>query len=245
MTITDIVIPEECSYSSTRMRSSDSYDEQSWSQNQTKSRYSKPSGKKKRKIYIDGEYTFSLYAGEIRKYELVKDQPVSKELVDLIFEECILKRAKLRAMHLLEKRDYTVSAISDKLKQSEYNDDTIQQVVTYLESYGYLDDVRYAKQFISFKKGSCSRFQLTQKLMQKGIAKDDIDRAYLEYEELEENNLSEQEDEALQKQLDKRLKRYDIHAMEQSDWNKVYQFLARKGFSSEKISRAIRLRKES
>lgn len=239
MTITDIVIPENIAYSSYGMQE---FDEKRRSQQN--SYHKKPSSKKKRKIYIDGEYTFSLYASEIRKYELVKGQPVSKELVDLIFEECILKRAKLRAMHLLEKRDYTVSAINDKLKQSEYNDDTIQQVVSYLKSYGYLDDVRYAKQFISFKKSSCSRFQMTQKLKQKGIAKDDIDRAFLEYEDLEENALSEQEDEVLLKQLDKRLKRYDISVMVQSDWNKVYQFLARKGFSSEKIARAIRLRKK-
>ena len=63
--------------------------------------------KKRSQIYIDGEKAFLLYKGEIRKYKLEQDKEIDQITYDVIVREVLGKRAILRAMNLLQKRDYT------------------------------------------------------------------------------------------------------------------------------------------
>ena len=57
--------------------------------------------KTKYKVYIDGQFAFILYKGELSRFHIAEDQELSQEIYEKIRTEVILKRAKLRAMHLL------------------------------------------------------------------------------------------------------------------------------------------------
>ena len=67
--------------------------------------------KKRSQIYIDGEKAFLLYKGEIRKYKLEQDKEIDQITYDVIVREVLGKRAILRAMNLLQKKDYTESIL--------------------------------------------------------------------------------------------------------------------------------------
>lgn len=198
-----------------------------------------PAAKGRNRIYIDEEYVFFLYSRELCQYPLREGQPVSQELVDHILSHCILKRAKQKAMNLLQRQDYSVEELRWKLKSGEYTDTIIGQVMQYLVGYHYVDDVRYARQYITFKRESKSRFNMVQALTAKRIAKSDIEQAFSQLEEEEQFDFDRQEEQLVQKLLEKKLEQMKQEPLEPGDWNKVYQFLARKGFPSSLISTTI------
>lgn len=195
-------------------------------------------GKNNRKrVYVDDAFVFALYSRELMQYGLKEGQPVSRELLDKIIKECVLRRGKLRAMNLLQARDYTRQGLRVKLVQSEYDDVAITQIIAYLDEYRYLDDVRYARQYISFKKSKKSRMQIEQALMEKGVSRDDIRQAFVELSE--EYNLEQEEQVLLKRLIEQKLRRLKPSEEEQVKRVKVYRFLAGKGFSSSAIKEAM------
>ena len=57
-----------------------------------------PVTKTKYKVFIDGQFAFVLYKGELSRYHIAQDTEVDERLVSQILSEIVLKRAKLRAM---------------------------------------------------------------------------------------------------------------------------------------------------
>ena len=76
--------------------------------------------KTKFKVYVDDQFAFVLYKGELSRYRIVAEQEITREIFQKIKEEVILKRAKLRALHLLNDMDRTESQLRTKLKQGLY-----------------------------------------------------------------------------------------------------------------------------
>ena len=72
--------------------------------------------KTKSKIYIDHEFAFVLYKGEIHKNNIRQGEEISQQIYDFLTGEVLPKRAKLRAMHLLTKRPYTKRKLRQKLQ---------------------------------------------------------------------------------------------------------------------------------
>ena len=107
-----------------------------------------PCTKTKFKIYIDETFKFVLYKGEVSRFGIRIGEEIPPETEEKIRTEVLLKRAKLRAMHLLEDMDRTESALREKLRQGLYPSDVTEAAIEYVKSFGYLDDVRYAENFV-------------------------------------------------------------------------------------------------
>lgn len=76
-----------------------------------------PCTKTKFKIYLDETFAFVLYKGEVSRFCIKIGEELSPETEQKIRQEVILKRAKLRAMHLLEDMDRTEEALREKLRK--------------------------------------------------------------------------------------------------------------------------------
>ena len=76
--------------------------------------------KTKYKVYVDGQFAFILYKGELSRFHTAEDQELSQESYEKIRTEVILKRAKLRAMHLLNDMWRTEAQLREKLTRNEY-----------------------------------------------------------------------------------------------------------------------------
>lgn len=187
--------------------------------------------KSKSKVFLDEEFAFALYAGEIRKFRIEEGADVSESVYSEIVNEIIVKRAKSRCLHLLESMDRTESQLRTKLRQNFYREEIIDEAVDYVKSYGYIDDERYARNYASGRSGSRSRKQIQMELRNKGIQQEIVGRAL--------EGLEYSESELIEKLIKK--KRVDPESATKEEKRKLYGFLMRKGFSSEEISRAIRI----
>ncbi len=191
--------------------------------------------KSRSKVYIDQEFAFVLYKGELRLYHIKEGEPLKEEDYRIIMEEVLPKRAKLRAMNLLQGREYTTSQLRTKLQQGFYPPKIIEQAIDYVAGFHYIDDLRYAVDYITYHEDSRSRRRIEQDLQGKGILAATIEEAWQVWQE----NGGKQDEQAMIRELLHK-KHYDTEG--ETDWKerqKIYAFLARKGFSAEAIRKAI------
>lgn len=191
--------------------------------------------KNRYKVCMDNGTHLILYKGEARHYGIKEGAALTEEVYAELFYEVVGKRAKKRALHLLEKMDRTEKGLYDKLRESEYPTELIEEAIDYVKRYHYVDDMRYAKNYISYHQEGRSRARIRQELVRKGISKDMIEAAMEEsYADSDEN----QELVMITKLLEK--KGYDPSSDDLKQKQKIYGYLMRKGFRSDDILRAMK-----
>ena len=187
--------------------------------------------KTKFKVFLNGEFAFVLYKGELSRYGIKEDKELSEEIYHKIVDEVLTKRAKLRAMHLLEAMDRTESGLRSKLKDNGYPDIAIDRAIDYVKSFGYINDERYASNFIECRKDTKSRREIYALLLRKGIDKDIMDTAF-------EKAYDGYDDGAAIKRLIEK-KHVDVSTASREELSKLYGYLGRKGFSYEDIRKVV------
>lgn len=190
--------------------------------------------KAKVKVSIDYEFAFVLYKGELRTYGIKEEAEITQETYRMIVDEVLTKRAKLRCMYLLKRRDYTKNELIEKLRKEFYTEDVIECAIAYVISFGYVDDLRYAKTYINYASKTKSRKQIEFDLVKKGISKEDITASWEELSELDD---LESEEKLIQMLLVKKHYKKEEATMEER--RKMIGFLYRKGFSLDKIYKVV------
>ncbi len=187
------------------------------------------------RIYVDGNFAFVLYKGEIRLYKIREQEEISEETYRKITEEVLVKRAKLRCMNLLKSRPYTEYQLREKLRQGEYSQEIQDIAITYVKSFGYVDDVQYAKDYALSQTETKSRRAISESLMRKGIAKEIVEEVFADLEE--DGNMSD-ERKLAEKWMEK--KKFSPEKADYKEQQKMAAFLYRKGIPMEVIRKAIR-----
>lgn len=191
-----------------------------------------PVTKAKYKVFLDEQFAFVLYKGELSRYKIQEDAQLSEETIKEIKKEILEKRAKLRAMHLLERMDRTEAELYTKLKRDLYPEDIIEIAMQYVKSFGYIGDKGYARRFVESRQGSKSKLEIKMSLLQKGISKEIVSEVLEAYYDGQDESM------AIQRLLDK--KRYSAETATEEEKRKIYGYLMRKGFSYEEIRRVIK-----
>lgn len=183
--------------------------------------------KQKYQVEIDGQPAFVLYKGELSRFGIEKDKEIEENRYREIVDEVLTKRAKLRAMHLLEKMDRTRADLRRKLEMSGYPSQAVDAAIEYVESFHYIDDSRYAAMYIENQKSKKGRARLKMELLQKGVHPDIIGQALEEAEEQMDARA------VIRQMLEK--KRRGEGPMDEKEKQRLYGFFMRKGFSSSDI----------
>lgn len=187
--------------------------------------------KTKWKVELDNQFAFVLYTKELSRFGIKEGEVISEALYEQIKKDVILKRAKLRALHLLTDMARTEAGLREKLKRNMYPEDVIEQAISYVSSFGYLDDDGYTENFILSRMASKSKKEIYAQLRGKGMSSEQIDRAFEKcYEE-------HGEQEAIQALI--RKKRVDLFEASDQELQKLYGYLVRKGFRYEDIRQVI------
>lgn len=105
--------------------------------------------RKRSKIFIDEEFAFVLYKGELKLYGIKEQEEISEAAYNEIVGGVLVKRARLRAANLLAKREYTEHQIRCKLKEGGYPLICIDTAIEFMKEYHYLDDERYANFYLA------------------------------------------------------------------------------------------------
>lgn len=189
--------------------------------------------KTKFKVYVEEQFAFVLYKSELSRYRIVADEEITEDTFQKIKKEVILKRAKLRALHLLNDMDRTETQLRTKLKQGFYTEDIIEQTIEYVKSFGYIGDASYARRYIQSRQKNKSKKEIYVELCKKGVTKEEIDSA------MEECYENQGEEEAIRTLL--RKKKYNPEQASEVETQKIYGYLARKGFSYDQIRQVIQV----
>lgn len=181
------------------------------------------------KIYINNDFAFVLYKGEISKYGLKEGQEIPSNTYSVIMNK-LFDRGKERALYMLDKSYKTKRYVMDKLKAGLYPESIIDKVVSFLEEINLINDLRYAEMYIDYKRGSKSKKQIVQDLYVKGVDKKLIDQAF------EESDFTDTE--SLKKYIEKRKNKYDLS--DRKDIQKFYSYLVSKGYSYGDVKDALK-----
>ena len=137
-----------------------------------------------------------------------------------------VRRAKLRALHLLTAMDRTEAQLREKLEVS-YCEQAVEEAVAYVKNYGYLDDERYVKVYIESKSRTKSRKQIEQDLIyKKGVSKEAV---YRGFEQAQMADVVE----VIQKYMQK--KKIDPQTCDYEQKQKFFAYMMRKGFQIEEL----------
>ena len=175
---------------------------------------------------FDNGTEFTLYRSEIRGLPqaesmllMTEDAYLPVSLYEKILTEIVGKRAKKRALFLLERMDRTESQLCEKLRQNGYPEECVAAAVEYVKQY-----IRYHQQ-----KKSSQRLKMD--LMKKGVGREQIEQA------LAEEFVSDERAQ-IAELLEKR--HYDAAQADRREQQRMYQFLMRRGFKSSDILAVMR-----
>lgn len=148
-------------------------------------------------------------------------------------EEKECRKAAEKAMNLLLQQDRTKKELQDRLYRAGFSEKASLYAMEYVISFGYIDDLRYAANYISFHKGNRSRKELRYKLLNKGVEPDVLAIALEGFDTADEQ-------EAIRHLIRKRLRGKLLTELDYTEKNKVISYLARKGFPLPAIHRIMR-----
>ena len=189
--------------------------------------------KVKYKIYVEEQFAFAVYKGELSRFHLREGGEISEDTIQLIKSEVLLKRAKMRAMHLLNDMARTEEQLRQKLRNNGYPEDVTEEALAYVKSFGYINDEVYIRNFVESRKDKKSRREIYALLSQKGVKGEDVDRV------LEEIYEEHSDREAIRELL--RKKRWNPETADEKERQKIYGYLVRKGFRYEDIRQVIQV----
>ena len=143
------------------------------------------------------------------------------------------KKARRKAMLLLEHMDRTEKGLSDRLRQAGFSADVVEDAINYVRSYGYLNDRRYAENYISFRMSTKSRQKILQELSTKGIDRETAAVAWESVAEIQEPD----ELEVLRTAVQKKCQPDTV--LDEKGMRRLQGFLQRRGFSYGDISHVL------
>lgn len=186
-------------------------------------------GTKQARLFFDEEKYCLLYYNEVRRLGFHEQDEIGQEQFEEL-NQLLLHRAKLKAMSLLKYQDRTRKELKDRLMRAEFPEFIVEGAVTYVESFGYINDEEYVRRYMEYKSGSKSRIQIKMDLRKKGIKAELLERIFDEYEY--------EEDDILEEQVKKRIRQKG--PVTKDNFQKYYGYFARKGFQSTKILDLLR-----
>lgn len=185
-------------------------------------------GKTYRVDFAEGEPAF-INSEIISRYGLRANTAISEENWEKVVYANDFRRARERALYLLDYRDYSYVELYKKLSDN-YEEQICFDVCDKLASLGLIDDRRYARtlaaKYMATKK--FGYYRAAQEMRLKGLSRELIDEALAEYEDTTRERLAE----LVQKKY--------LRKLEDDDGvKKVKNALARMGYSYADINAVL------
>lgn len=193
-----------------------------------------PLDKKRRKVYIDGQYAFPLYLSELRKYNIETGATLEESVYDDICS-LLMRRVRERILYLIADYDRSEQNIRQKISMAGYRGSFVDDAIDSLKEYGYIDDLRFARYYAESMRDTKGRsaFAISRSLYEKGISRDVIDTVMGELDIDEEAQI-------LKALSSKGYNEDNIRQIDDKERQKLISFLMRKGFSYDLISIYVR-----
>ncbi len=195
---------------------------------------------KKVLVTIDGHLVIPLYKSELRKYGLSEEAEVDPSQWSELWDIVLVKRSRQRAMNLLQKRSYTRAELERKLRENHYPQELIDQAVAYVMKFHYVDDRRYAEDYIRFHSANRGRQRIRMDLLAKGISGELFDSVW---DDFQADHEDWDERTQILKLLEKR--HFDPDSADEKERARTFGYLYRKGYTVDVIRECMNVAHES
>jgi regulatory protein len=128
-------------------------------------------------IYIDGQFYCGMALETVILNRLKSGQSIDLARLDELQFESEKTTALDKAMKHLSASMKTQREITDFLKRKGYVDSVIDYVVERLQSYGFVDDAEYARQYVQNAERNKGKKLVSLELQRKGVAADQAEKA--------------------------------------------------------------------
>ena len=165
--------------------------------------------------------------------EVSKGMDITEEQADMLIHKNDVRKARERALYLMESRDHSYSELFDKLEKN-YPEDVCFEVCSRLAELGIINDRRYAEKLCRqlFEVKKLGKYRVRQEMRMKGIPGDIIDETLEEFAE---------EDDSFARLEELVEKKYERYLVDRKGVEKVKAALARKGYSYGEIREVLDL----
>lgn len=144
--------------------------------------------------------------------------------------EELRKMAKKRCLSILERMDRTEYQLMDTLNRDGFSEEIAAEAVDYVKIYHYVDDRRFAFNYLEWNKDRKSVRQMKTELEQKGVSREVILECLEEVENCEE--------EVLRNLVRKKAGGKNLSDVKERQ--KIFRHFCRKGFGYDSIQKVIR-----
>lgn len=190
---------------------------------------SKPGNGNKVHIYIDNEYTLTLYDDFWYRSGYSEGQEISDDELASLKEEAGFRSAYEKGVKYLSMRAYSEKELYNKLKM-KFGDDASRRAVDKMLRLGYINDEEfcreYAKYLFEVKKYDIKR--ISYELKNKGIDS-----------EIAENTLKTLDNEPIQRIIDMLRSKYERNLETEKDRKRLVNRFIRMGYSYRDIKDAF------
>ncbi len=135
-------------------------------------------------------------------------------------------------LYLIEFKDRTEKELRDKFKEKGYDENSIEDEIEFLKSYGYINDARYAQHFIhdAINLKKWGKIRIRTELLRKGVDRETVDNTI-------EDAFFGVEDDLVLSQMRSRFKNSDFSNIKER--TRIFNFFMRRGFTSDEIKGAM------
>lgn len=135
------------------------------------------------RVLLENGFSLILSMETIYKSSLCVGAEISEEKLSQIHIENEKGKAFDKAIKLLSKVGKSKKEVKEYLLQKGYLPQVVEFTIAKLEEYKYLNDELFAKDFVSCNKNLKGKKMISYLLAQKGINKEIIDNALLDFNE--------------------------------------------------------------
>lgn len=131
--------------------------------------FTEKDGRSRIKVTLEDGDRFTISEKDWLSFGVKAGEDMADALLEKLYREYFLPKARLRALNLLKVRDRSHKELIQRLKQDGYPEEVIRQTIEYVDSYHYVDDARFARNYIEYRGHRKSRRELEYELALKGI----------------------------------------------------------------------------
>lgn len=192
-----------------------------------------------RLIILDDGRRVRVDAEQMARHGLVPGEAIADDLLTRLEARDLYMRAREMAVRLLAARPRTTAELRARLRRSGVSGDQIRKVISDLTAAGYLDDLAFARAWVTGRMVSrlVGLRRLRWELREKGLLPPVIEQAIREA--YGEESFSAAEEECARAVIERRLPPYRRLAPEVRT-RRLAGLLARRGFAASTIARVLR-----
>lgn len=188
-------------------------------------------------LYVDGEAAVLLDTQLLLLEGVQEDMEISDERLHELIQKSDARRAREKALYLLEYRSHSQKELADKIARTAATREAAEEAATHMARIGLVDDAQYGRDLarMLFQRKKFGARRVRQELRQKGIDRDLIDEILEEYAETDNTQVI----------LEILSRKYAAYAQDEKVKRRAVAALQRFGYSYDDIRQAIRFAEQA